>query len=99
MRHESNQTRLKPHIHVGFTNVPPAGSHLPLRANSIDLMAVVLLVPVVTLNEATSSWVSVFNTKICNNKQNMTESSVLILNIKINQQFLNYGSINSVKAI
>lgn len=33
----------------------PVDSHLPLRANSIDLMAVVLLVPVVTLKEATSS--------------------------------------------
>lgn len=43
----------------------PLDSHLPFRANSIDLMAVVLLVPVVTLKEATSSWVFVLNTKIC----------------------------------
>lgn len=76
-RRNTNPTRLesqcgmKPHFHVGYTNVPPA-SYLPLRANSIDLIAVVLLVPVVTLNEATRSWVSVFNTKICN-KQNIIE--------------------------
>lgn len=30
-------------------------TYLPFRANSIDLMAVVLLVPVVTLKEATRS--------------------------------------------
>ena len=30
----------------------------------MDLMAVVLLVPVVTLKEATSSWVLVFRTRI-----------------------------------
>ena len=34
---------------------PLPGTHLPFRANSIDLMAVVLLVPVVTLKEATRS--------------------------------------------
>lgn len=32
-------------------------------------MAVVLLVPVVTLKEATSSWVFVFSTKICKDGQ------------------------------
>lgn len=37
------------------TERPYVASHLPLRANSIDLMAVVLLVPVVTLKDATSS--------------------------------------------
>lgn len=41
--------------HRGSTERLPAAPHLPLRANSIDLMAVVLLVPVVTLKEATSS--------------------------------------------
>lgn len=49
------ESELKPYISVVYTNVPSAGSYLPLRANSIDLMAVVLLVPVVTLNDATSS--------------------------------------------
>lgn len=44
-------------------------SYLPLRANSMDLIAVVLLVPVVTLNDATNSWVFVFKTRICNNAQ------------------------------
>lgn len=43
-------------IHPGLdTERHSVASHLPLRANSIDLMAVVLLVPVVTLKEATSS--------------------------------------------
>lgn len=57
-------------IHPGLdTKRHSVASHLPLRANSIDLMAVVLLVPVVTLKEATSSWVFVFNTRICNNRR------------------------------
>lgn len=43
-------------------------SDLPLRANSMDLMAVVLLVPVVTLNEATRSCVSVLSTRICDRR-------------------------------
>ncbi len=43
-------------VHPGLhTETPNVAPHLPLRANSIDLMAVVLLVPVVTLKEATSS--------------------------------------------
>lgn len=38
--------------------------YLPFLANSMDLIAVVLLVPVVTRKDATRSWVFVFNTKI-----------------------------------
>ena len=40
--------KLHTHRKTGLT-------HLPFRANSIDLMAVVLLVPVVTRKEATRS--------------------------------------------
>ena len=41
------------------------GTYSPRRENSIDLMAVVLHVPVVTLNEAATSMVDVSYTNIC----------------------------------
>ena len=65
-------------------------SYLPLRANSIDLMAVVLLVPVVTRNDATRSWVSVFRTRICIEKTRDKEwggHGWLLLNWKLKKYF------------
>lgn len=75
--HSKTDFEICPFTSIQFTckggtsgNTPP--THLPFRANSIDLIAVVLLVPVVTRKEATRSWVSVFKTKIWKlNKQKL----------------------------
>ena len=53
----------------------------------MDLMAVVLLVPVVTLKEATSSWVLVFRTRIYADNAQHSLGVFMFPNIYFNKFF------------
>lgn len=59
-----------------------SSTYSPRRANSIDFMAVVFNVPVVTRNDATSSKFSVLNTKIFHT-HTPVNCKILANNIKI----------------